>query len=418
VVAQGGVYACSIITARILGQQVFGQFAMVQSTVASMVNFTSLGLGTISTRCVSQLKSSDPERLGRTLGLSSWTTLITGVISAAGLMIFAPYVARGMFHAEHLAGDLRVVSLYLLFLTMNVHQSGAMLGFEAFRQMARLNLMQGVTAVVCTLLLVTWFGLRGAVLAVTVTAALVWLYYQKALRSECASQGVRVDYSNAWAERDVLSHMVLPASLSGGVGWICVLSGNVLLARLPDGFSQMALYTAANTMRLLIVFLPQLTTRVVGPILCNLQATNDTKNYRKAFWMNLKINTAVATVGAIALAVAAPLLLSLFGKGFSSGGTIAGLLLASSVVEVAAWCVAQAWYSHGKFWWAFGSNVAWGGCLLLLMVVTVPKHGAVGLAFSYLVAWVLILAIVSVMAVILFRRNGVEIEGPTDNAVL
>src|SRR5579872_1595503 len=53
VVAQGTVLLNSVILARVLGRQLYGQFAMIQSTTVALTCLAGMGLGITATKYVS-----------------------------------------------------------------------------------------------------------------------------------------------------------------------------------------------------------------------------------------------------------------------------------------------------------------------------------------------------------------------------
>ena len=69
----------SMVVARILGKNEFGELGMIQSTVGMLGVFAGFGLGLTATKHVAELKHSNPERTGRILSLcsvaeeSTWT---------------------------------------------------------------------------------------------------------------------------------------------------------------------------------------------------------------------------------------------------------------------------------------------------------------------------------------------------------
>jgi O-antigen/teichoic acid export membrane protein len=70
-ISQGATLLGSIIAARLLGRELFGTLAIVQSTGIAAASIASLGLGVVATRYVSACKESDPARVGRILALCS-----------------------------------------------------------------------------------------------------------------------------------------------------------------------------------------------------------------------------------------------------------------------------------------------------------------------------------------------------------
>src|SRR5688572_8210371 len=187
--AQGGSFLGSIVIARILGRQVFGEYALIQSTAVALSSLAGLGLGITATKYVSQYRSTDPERVGRILGLSSLVAMAAGLCFSIGFLLAAPSMA--------------LASVYIFFITLNGYQIGAMAAFDAFRAIAWIGAAYGMANVLLSWWFATKWGLAGAVISQGAGAMLLWLLYQIALGRECRANGIVVRYRTAWQEQSV-----------------------------------------------------------------------------------------------------------------------------------------------------------------------------------------------------------------------
>ena len=384
--SQGSVLVSSILAARLLGQADFGRLAILQSTVAMVGGFAAVGLGTTATKFVAELSVRDPARAGRILGLCTLATTATGGLFALLLLVAAPWAVT-LFRIPGLEAQLRWGALYVLFFTMNTYQVGALSGFSAFAALARIGLVQGLVAVALLTLGAVTFRLTGAAVALAAAALCSWLQHQRALRHECARHGVVIVYAGAGQELSALFGFALPAALSGCVGGLAVTAANTVLVRQPDGVRQMAVFSAANTVRIIVLFVPGLVSRVLTPLLCRLRGNADDGGFRVAFSRYLLANTAMAVVAAVLLFACAPWALALYGRDFTSGRPVLGLLLASAVVETVAVALFQTLYSHGRVWLQLGIVTVWSLLLVGLVRQMAADHGASGLAAAYLCAW-------------------------------
>ena len=77
----------------------------------------------------------------------------------------------------------------------------------------------------------------------------------------------------------------------------------------------------------------------------------------------------------------------LFGREFQNAAPILAVLAMAAVAEVIATTIYQALVSFGKMWAHAGSVVVWSLVLVYVAAATVRSLGALGLAFSYLAAW-------------------------------
>jgi O-antigen/teichoic acid export membrane protein len=178
----------------------------------------------------------------------------------------------------------------------------------------------------------------------------------------------------------------MPAMMSGIIAsssmWWC----NTILVR-TSGYAELAIFTAANTLRLMVVILPTLIARVTAPILNNLLVSGDIIGYRRTFRGGIAVNGGIAVLLAVFLWRANKQILHLFGKDFVGSPTLVMLLLSSAVIEVVACNLYQALLAAESMWWQVVIIAIWAAVLTGTSLFSTQRFGAMGLAFSYLVAW-------------------------------
>jgi O-antigen/teichoic acid export membrane protein len=399
-ISQGAGFANSIIAARLLGGESFGRLAVVQTAVTMLAAFSALGLGATATKFVAELRTSDPVRAGRVLGLCSVTTLVTGAIFAAIMTVGAPR-AEVLFNASGVSSALRVGAFSLLFLTLNSFQVGAMAGFDAFRVLARIGFVQGILSTALTAGLTRAFGLTGAVLALSTASFASWLQHHWALRRECEAHGIVVRYDDILKELRLLANFAVPAALSGCIGGIAVATSNAFVVRQPLGLLQMATFNAANNIRTLTMFVPTIVSRVSAPLLVREKGAGDA--YRTASRGYLVLNTIITTAAAAGLFS----LLELYGKDFTGGRAALAVLLLAAVVETVAVALFQTLYAHGRIWTQAAIASSWGLVLCGVSYLLAARYGAVALAGAYLAAWVVAVIPYAVVARRIMRTSGI-----------
>jgi len=277
-------------------------------------------------------------------------------------------------------------AVYVLFITLNGYQAGALSGFERFRVMAQIGAVYGLA----NILLSWWFALRwgltGAVLSQGVGVVILWMLYQLALRHECRAAGITVRYRTAWRERAVLFAFSAPAAACGMVASIAVWWCNTILVA-NAGYAELAIFSAAGSMRSMILFLPALVARVAAPVMNRLATDGDYAGFRRTFWTTVALNGGTALILSATLALAGKQILGLFGKDFAGSTLLILPLLGSVVLEVVAVNLFQALFAAGRLWLNLGIVCCWTVVLAGFAAATTSHYGAVGLAFAYLVAW-------------------------------
>jgi O-antigen/teichoic acid export membrane protein len=386
--SQGANLAASIVTGRFLGPEGFGKYGIIQSTVGMLGVFAGLGLGVTATKYVAEFRRRDPERAGRIIALSNSVAVLSGGLLALLLLVLAPMIAAKTLNAPELTAELRIASLFLFFSALNGAQIGALSGFEAFRRIARVNMLRGLAAFPIAALGVLLFRLPGAVWALGVTSIVTCVLSQAALRGECKATGVRPRLSGAWGESRILWRFSTPAFLCSALVGPVTWAANTMLVNQSDGYTQMGMLSAASQWRYAIAFVPGVLTQFALPVLSNLNGERDASLYGKALRWNLSLTSLAAIAVALPVALSAPLIMRLYGHGFQDGSVLLVLSAVTAVISSLNGVVGTAILSAASVWVGFAFNAMWalvflGGCYWL-----VPANLAVGLMSAMLAAYV------------------------------
>lgn len=385
---QSCTYLSTVLMARLLDVDSFGRLGVVQATLTAVFGVSTLGTGITSTRYIARYRATDPARAGRIVGLCSLIAICSGLLFSGALILFADIVATRIFHAPDLAPAIRITAPYCALMTANAHQIGALLGFEAYGRLLRAQAFQGATTLLLTATLVSGLGFNGAVLALPLSAAFAWFYMHLQLKAESRQQGVQPTFRNAWSERTVFVGFALPASLSGVIGNVAIWGAQGLLVRDHGGIQQMGLWTAAATIRSVVLLAPGVLNRVSSPILSSLHDHETGEAYGRTLWSATAVATAGAGAVGLIILLAGPWLLQSFGERYVYAAPLLPLVIGSAVVEVYACSVCQAMVAHARMSYQVLIISVWGVALILVAFLAIPHYLAGGLALGYFVSWV------------------------------
>jgi O-antigen/teichoic acid export membrane protein len=336
---------------------------------------------------VSEYRTRDPEKAGIILGLSSVVAFVAAALFSSALALCAPWLVVGSAGTPALTAAMRLSALYMFFITVNGYQMGALSGLEAFRGIACINVAYGLATLVLTWIASRWFGLHGAILAQGLSAALLWLLYYYTLKTECRRRNIVVTYRGVWNERSALYRFSVPTTTACMISSLAVWWSNAALAR-ASGYAELAVFSAVNNMRLMVLFMPLIIGRVTTPLLNNMLAAGDLWGYRKTFCGSVALNGSTALLAATVLALAGRYVLHLFGKEFAGSSALILLLLSAAALEVIAGSLYQAVFAGSSLWRQVVVNGVWAAVLIATLQRTVSRYGVSALAFSYLAAWI------------------------------
>jgi len=388
ILAQGSNLIAFIVTARLLGRQQFGEYGMIQSTVGMLGLFAGLGLGVTATKYVAEFRNLDPQRAGRIIAMGSALAIASGGAISIALLVFAPFIAARTLNAPALAGELRIASALLFFSALNGSQNGALAGFEAFRAVARINLVRGLITFPVAVIGVLVWRLPGSIWALSITSAVSCLLSTVALRSQCRTLGIRPRFSGAFAEGRILWTFSVPVVLMGSMVGPATWAADTMLVNQPGGYAAMALFSAASQWKSAILFAPLVLAQFALPLLSNLNGEKDISRYEKTLKWHLILTTVVSTTAAVPIAIASPFIMALYGRSFREGWLVLVLSAATAIVACLNGVVGTAIISAGSVWVCCGFNAMWAVVFLAMSYWFIPSHLALGLAASLFCAYV------------------------------
>lgn len=393
----------SIMAARLLGRESFGEFGMIQSTVALFSWVAGLSLGMTATKYVAALRTSAPHRAAHVILLTCGASFAVGSIASVLLFITAGSVA-GHINAPHLMPLLRTSCPLIVLTTVFGTQCGALAGFEDFRGIASITLNRSIATLPVLVGFTLLWGLSGSVGALVMTAAFGVILSSRTLLQRCNSDNVRLDPKGLFREMPVLWKFSMPAFLSGSLSAPLLWAASAVLANSPQGYGQLGLFNAAHQWKAVVVALPAVITQPLLPMLTRLQITHD-RRYVKLLVANIAFALSTAFVIAILIVAAAPWLRAAYGEQFRAMFPVLAPLLAAAIVSAAGAVVVQAMASTGHMWLGCGLNCVSGCAFILTCIYWAPRFGALGMGYAVLVSHILHAAALAIYTVMVVRRH-------------
>lgn len=386
VIVQSLTLLSSVVTARLLGKVGFGELGIVVSTVGMFGAFAGLGLAITANKHVAELRKDDPERAGRIIGMSSLVAVISGGGMSAVLFVAAPYLAEYTINAPRLTMELRIGCGLLLFNALMGAQTGALSGFEAFKTIAKANLVRGLLSFPVIIAGVYFFGLRGAVTGQVAAVFFGWVINHVALRMEARKAGVPVSYRGIRSELPILYSFSLPATLGGAVVGPALWASRAFLVNEPGGYADMGIFNAAIRFQLLLTLIGSSIGAPLLPLLASREGSSSTVLNR----VNILSSWSIALFPALVLICFPEIIGLVFGADFSGQAEQRTLILVMAFTCVLMYKdgLGRLLATNNLMWWGFFSNLLWA-VLLVAGSVYLVRFGAVGLAASFALAYVL-----------------------------
>lgn len=387
VISQGCGFAATVLVARMLGKEGFGELGVIQNTVGMFGVFAGFGLGVTATKHVAEFRLKDPAKAGRIMALCALFAVGSGGLIALGLALAAPWLAANTLAAPHLAELLQIGALLLLLNALNGTQTGALSGLEAFKTIAIVNLWSGLSRFPLMVGGAYLAGVNGAVWGLVVSTGINWLLNHLALRRESRRAVVPFGVSRACArEWKVLYGFSLPALLSGAMVAPVQWAGMAMLVNQTGGYAEMGIFNAALAFKGVIVFLGA----AINAPLLSMVANEKVSSESNLSKVNVLLTWSLGVFVALPLLSFPEVAQVIYGEKFSGGAFTKTfvLIILITCVFVYKQGLTRVLLARNHIWWVFLSNLTWGAFFLCGAFFLV-RLGAPGLATAYAISYVL-----------------------------
>lgn len=386
---QGSTFALSLVVSNVLGRDQFGMFGLLQSTLLLISNIAQFAMGYTAAKYVAELRSSDKRRAARIVAAS-----LFGAVAAAAAATLVGYFGASVIAARFLGQAeltpyIRLGAPAIGFIILGGIATGALTGFEGFRRIAVNGTVGGIIYIGLGAYAAMRWGLRGVVIAIVISSAIQSVYLLVQVIDEARRHGLLLGFAafrEIFEEAPMLINYAVPAALAGFSTAPTLWIVNATLARQANGLTQVALFTAANSIRLLIMFLPYLVNRVGFTLLNNYRGLNDRAGYQRAFWVNTAVVSGFTMTGLIAIILGAPFVMRAFGRSFVAGDTTLMIVAAATLPEAVAIGFFQIAQTRGLMWTSlFRIGIPRDLSIVGAAFLLVPHFGAAGAGLAFLI---------------------------------
>jgi len=403
-ISKGFFLVSSIIVARILGRSIFGELGIIQSTINMFAAFAGFGLGVTSTKYIAEFRDKDPDMAGNIIASSKILAVIIGIVFTAIFFIMAPWITGRMIGASDLADEMRLGSLMLFFFAVNGAQTGAIAGFENFKDIAKINISVGLFSFPVQIVLTYFLGLYGAIIGLGLTYLFQWILNSIFLRRTAGKFNIQIRLKKSFKDLSYLWEFSTPAFLGGIIVSLVLWYANTMLVSNVNGFNEMAVFNAANQWQNIVLFIPMAVSQISLPLFSN--SKDNLLKLRRLIKYNIILNLSICLVLATSFALFSKIIMNSYGSDFREGHPALVILVFTAVFISINSVIGQIIAGLGRMWTGFLINMLWATVFLVLASYFINHgSGAIGLAQSMLFSYLLHTILVAAVSVYFIKKR-------------
>lgn len=397
VLSQAIALCSSVLLARVLGQQEFGELNIVRITVLTAASFVGGGLAIAATKHVAEFRDRQPDQAGSVLGLLLGVAVILSSIGAVISFSISSWVANTVLNAGYLCNALKIGSLLIVTSAVSGVQNGALQGNAAFMAVAMMSLLEALLIGGSGVGGALSMGVDGAMLGIGGAATVMIVVRHYLLRHLLREQQISVKFKRCHANFRLLASVAIPSMLLTAVIQSAEWLGRVLVARGPDGFGQVAIFSAAQSIANITQLAPGQITNASLPIMTQLQSLGGTASFRSTLLRTTGMVLLCGLLVAVLIAAGSKHLMGLYGESFAVNNRVLIVLAGTYGVAVVTMVWGTALIAAGQTWSQLLQKGLWGGAMVGVAYM-LSDEGALGLAYAYAIGNG-ILAMVQLLAV-------------------
>ncbi len=380
--AQGSTFIANVLLSRLLGKSLFGEYSVVQVTLATIANASLLSMSSVTNKYVAEFRSKDRELASRALTLCSSISTSMGLLGLLGTALLSNVIAASIMRDPRLGIPLALGSIFVFAQNRALLFSAFLAGLEEYRRYAIAAVWSGIAYVVAVYSGASIGGVNGAALGLSIAATIFWIALWWMGRKAIQEHGLtRIKHFDAF-EKDLLIRFAVPAVVCGYVLLPCGWLLPTFLYR-QWGADESALYADATSFRLLVLAFPLVLSSVGLSVLNN---TMGTKDYALTHRITTAVLVGFTTLMLLIIAVFGREILGIFGAHYSPAYPVLLVLAPSAVFEAFSTAMRNRINAQRLMWgWLLAVIVPWQASTMIAMFYFVPRYAAVGAAYSYLI---------------------------------
>lgn len=397
----------NIIIARILTEQDYGAYSLINNTVQTFIVFAGAGIGITLTRYVALYRDKDKGIAGIIIGTLLSINVLISLFVALIVFIFSEKIAILLNSDINITSLLKITSATIFFTSVVSILQGTLQGFEEYKKIAIIQVLSNILNLIIGLVLTNLFGIMGSVISLLILQIIMFIIMQVKLSQVLKNNKIRLKYKIVKEIKEAVIKVTIPSFLAT-IFVIPLMWFTNFFFSSKIGLEEFGAFSVCVQWFNIINYIPQQFGQL-KPIYTQLYDSGDFDKLKK--YLNKIIIVAVlfSIICALVFILVRDIILSSYGDFYTHFGLSFSIMMIATIMFSIQSQYGSAFQAIGKSWICFALNLAWAVSYIILFFAFYYK-GTMGYAYTYLISYVIYAIASSVVfhKVLKNREKGVQ----------
>lgn len=375
-----------IIIARILTVDDYGKLGIIRSVIATFTILSIASFGTTSTKYIALYLLRNKYRVANIVGMTRLFVFIIAFIISVLIYIFSSQIAISVLNDPNLVFAVKLTAPITFFTAMNGLQNGILSGFEKFKYIANVNMVNGLIGIPILIFASYLYGLKGTFIGLSINIFLLWSSSFYLVMKTLKEFNIKPSLKGIRKEMFIIKEFTIPSFLSGIIVTPIILICNLILTKTENGYEELGIYTAAFNFSIITSTLDGIIGQVLYPYAMKLFK----KENRKFDFFNILLPFSIGIAINLPIIIFPELITLLYGAKYHNEKMWYSLVFISMTTIIMSFKtgIARNFAAGNYMWFSLFSNFLWG-MFAILGVSLFIEYGSIGRALGFLVAYLI-----------------------------
>lgn len=392
----------TIVLANLLGQENYGKFSALKSTMFFFVSFTGLYFGLATTKYVSQYIYTNKKKVANIISSNQFLCILINVIIILLILIFSKKIAINFLKSEEFSDLIKLGTIIIFTSSLYINQIGILNGIEFFKNSCFFELLNSAIFILLTVFGAYFFNLKGAVIGYCLQGILILVIVRIYVNNILLINGIKLKLFDSFHEISTILKFTIPGVSSSVAISFANWASIAMLINHQNNFGGIAAITISNQWQILVLFFPQMIGQILVPVLSSLSSANNKAKFYRIFLLFLILSIIFSVIGFTFLYFFSEKILWFYGKDYIKYKNVFMLTSFSATILSINNIITKALISKGLMKFNLLFDFCWSLIFLITCYLLIPNYNVVGVGYASCIAAFLQLSIQLTVLIYIF----------------